>query len=259
MLKISPLFSGSKGNCTLIQSESVNLLLDLGFGYRNILKALEARSVQPHQIDAIVISHEHTDHVGAIPMWTRQTATPIYAPTLISDLLRQRSYCSEVRDIDGSFTIGDVNVEVFECSHDAVSCCGYRFCCGNSLFACVTDTGVVTDELVDFLYPCQAVMLESNHDVDMLRRGLYSKMLKQRILSNHGHLSNDQTAMVLRRLAGSNVKTVVLAHLSENNNTHELAFNSAVAALAEVGMVEGKDVCVYIADQRNNEVAICLD
>lgn len=259
MLKISPLFSGSKGNCTLIQSDSANILLDAGFGYRNIFKALEAHSLQPHDIDAIIISHEHTDHIGAIPTWTRQTATPIYAPTLIADLIRQRAYCSEVYDIDGPFTIGDIDVAVFECSHDSVSCCGYRFGCGNALFACVTDTGAVTDELVEFLSPCQAIMLESNHDEDMLRRGEYSYQLKQRILSTYGHLSNAQAATVLSRLSGSNVKTVILAHLSENNNTHELAFNSAVAALAEVGLVEGRDVCVYVADQYNNEVTLCLD
>lgn len=259
MLKISPLFSGSKGNCTLIQSGSVNVLLDAGFGYRATIKALQSRSLSPKDIDAIVVSHEHTDHVGAIPMWTRQTPTPIYAPKLISDLIRQRVYFSEVYDIDGSFCIGDISVDIFKCSHDAACCFGYKFTCGDSAFASVTDTGIVTDELTRFLYPCQAVMLESNHDEDMLKRGEYSYTLKQRILSACGHLSNAQAAEVLRRLTGGNVKTVVLAHLSENNNTHELAFNSAVAALASCGAVEGKDVCVYVADQYNNEVTICLD
>lgn len=259
MLKISPLFSGSKGNCTLIQSPQVNILLDVGFTCRAIVKALAMRGLSPQDISAIIVTHEHTDHIGALPMWTRHTSTPVYAPERIADIVAQRVYFSDVNGIVDDFCVGDVAVSHYECSHDAVCCFGYKFVCGDSRFACVTDIGCATAETVAFLRDAQAIMLESNHDVDMLKRGEYSLRLKQRILSSYGHLSNEQAAEVLKNLSGSAVRTVILAHLSEKNNNKELAFNAAVQALASCGAVEGKDAVVYVADQYNNEVTICLD
>ena len=259
MIKISPLFSGSKGNSTLIQSDNVNILLDAGYSYRSLLRALESRGLTPKDIGAIVISHEHTDHIAALPYWTKYYPTPVYAPTLIADYIRQRVYFAEVYDICGSFVLGDVSVDTYECSHDARCCFGYRFSSGNACFACVTDTGCITDGLINFLAPCSSIMLESNHDEDMLLKGQYSYTLKKRILSDFGHLSNRQTAEILGRLIGKNIKNIILAHLSENNNTKELAFSSAVGVYASNGIVEGKDVNVYVADQYRNEVTICID
>ena len=259
MLKISPLFSGSKGNCTLIQSDNTNILLDAGFSYRPIVRALEQRGLTPADIDAIVITHEHGDHISALPLWTKYTPTPIYAPQLLTDYLQQRVYFSEVHEIVGNFILGDVEIDIFECSHDARCCYGYRFSVGKQHFACVTDTGCVTDKLVEFFRPCSAIMLESNHDVDMLVKGEYSYPLKRRILSDFGHLSNAQAAEALLKLVGKDVKHVILAHLSEKNNTHELAFNSAVNTYAAQGLTEGKDIMVYVADQYKNNITICLE
>ncbi|MCH5151795.1 MAG: MBL fold metallo-hydrolase [Clostridiales bacterium] len=258
MLKISPLFSGSKGNCTLIQSDNTNILLDAGYSYRSIVRELEKRGLAPNDVDAIVITHEHGDHVGALPNWAKHVATPVYAPKPIADYVSKRAVFCEVYGICGSFEIGNVAVDVYECSHDASCCCGYRFSSGGSKFACVTDTGRVTDALVEFLTPCPTIMLESNHDEDMLLKGDYSYLLKQRILSDYGHLSNRQAAEVLKRLIGK-AQSVILAHLSENNNTRELAFSSAVNMYAANGVVEGKDVKVFVAEQRDNEVSICID
>lgn len=259
MLKVSPLFSGSKGNCTLIQSPQANILLDAGYSYRSIVAALAQRGLKPNDVTAIVVTHEHTDHIGAIPMWTRHTSTPLYVPELLVDVIEQRTYSGDVHGISDSFVLGDVEIQHYECFHDAVSCFGYKFVCGDSKFACVTDTGHPDAALVNFLKDSRAIMLESNHDEDMLKRGEYSYALKQRILSPYGHLSNFQAAEVLRQLANSSVKTVILAHLSENNNNKEIAFNTAVEAYASCGKVEGKDVCIYVADQRKNEVTVCLD
>ena len=259
MLKISPLYSGSKGNCTLIQSDNANILLDAGFSYRGILRALESRGLTAKDIDAIVITHEHSDHISALPLWTKSTPTPIYAPRLIADYLQQRVYFSEVNAIDGSFAISDVNIDIYECSHDARCCCGYRFRQGEHCFGCVTDTGCITDVLVEFLAPCSAIMLESNHDVDMLVKGEYSYPLKKRILSDFGHLSNAQTAEILSKLVGHKPKNIILAHLSEQNNTRELAFSSAINMYTARGLTEGKDINVYVADQYKNEITICID
>ena len=258
MLKISPLFSGSRGNCTLIQSDNVNILLDAGFGFRAITKALSRHGLTVHDVDAIVITHEHVDHVGALPTWIKHAPTPIYAPAPVAAYLSRR-ICFEVSEISGSFTLGNVTVDVYECSHDARCCFGYRFVSGNSHFACVTDTGCVTDKLIEFLSPCATVMLESNHDADMLIRGEYPYPLKQRILSDFGHLSNAQCCEVLCKIAHTGVKNVILAHLSEKNNTKELAFQAAVNTYAANGVTEGKDVNVYVADQYENEVTICID
>ena len=258
-IKISPLFSGSKGNCTLIQSGSVNILLDAGFSYKAILRALAERGLTQKDIAAIVVTHEHTDHIAALSLWGKNCSTDIYSPAPIADYLRQRVYFCEVHEVTGSFTIGHVSVDVYECSHDARACCGYRFSDGRGSFACVTDTGCASDALIEFLSPCKAVMLESNHDVNMLTKGEYSYVLKQRILSSYGHLSNAQTAEVVQKLARSCVKTIILAHLSEKNNTKELAFNATVEALSACGLTEGKDVTVYVADQYRNEVTICVD
>ena len=258
MLKISPLFSGSKGNCSLIQSDNTNILLDAGFGYRGIVNALERHGLTPKDIDAIVITHEHGDHINALPMWTKYTSTPIHAPYLIADCIRQKVYFSEVYEIDGDFSIGDIKIDIYECSHDARCCYGYRFSQGERYIACVTDTGCC-GTLLNFLAPCSAIMLESNHDEELLLKGEYSYPLKRRILSDFGHLSNAQATEMLSQLVGTNIKDVILAHLSEKNNTRELAFNSAVSMYAARGLTEGKDVNVYVADQYKNEITICLD
>lgn len=259
MFKVTPLFSGSKGNCTLIQTDNVNILLDAGYSYKTTVSKLQQLGLTPTDINAIVITHEHSDHIGALPLWTRKYSTPIYAPTLISDYVRQRVYFAEVYEIEGSFVIGDLNVDIYECSHDAQCCFGYRFSRGEHRFACVTDTGCATDQLVRFLSPCSVIMLESNHDVDMLKRGAYPYPLKRRILSDYGHLSNEQAVGVLQKLIGSSVKHVILAHLSEQNNTREIAFNLAVQMYQDNGIVEGKDIWLYVVEQYSNEVSICLD
>ena len=258
MLKISPLFSGSHGNCTLIQSDKTNILLDLGYSYRAIVSALSLRGLTPADISAIVITHEHNDHVYALPMWTRRTATPVFSPCVIADTVQLKCY-SQVYDIVGDFDIEDIHIDIYECSHDSQVCYGYRFSKDGKFCACVTDTGCTTDALVEFLAPCSVVMLESNHDVELLMNGEYSYPLKQRILSKKGHLSNAQAAEVITKLVDGNVRQVILAHLSEQNNTRELAFNSAVRTCAACGLVEGKDVKIYVADQYKNGITLWVD
>lgn len=257
MLKISPLFSGSRGNCALVQADGINILLDAGYGYKQIISRLAQFGLTPADITAILITHEHTDHISALSYLTRGLRVRVYAPTMICDCISQRTYCSEVLPIDGSFVLGDVNIDLYQCSHDSLDCVGYRFTCNGESVASVTDTGLINDALVDFLSPCKGILLESNHDVDMLKNGPYPYPLKRRILSDYGHLSNEQTAQVISKLKGTNVKHIVLAHLSEQNNTKEIAFNTAVNALNSVGLVEGKDIKIYVADQYSNRITIC--
>lgn len=257
MLKFSPLFSGSRGNCALVQANGLNILLDAGYYYKQIITRLADFNVTPADIDAIVLTHEHSDHIAALPYLTRGHNTAIYAPKEICNCVTQRTYCSEVLPISGSFLLGDVTVDTYRCSHDSIACLGYKFTVDNESIASVTDTGRADDLLTEFLAPCKAIMLESNHDVNMLKNGPYPYPLKRRILSDMGHLSNEQTAQALKTLKGTNVTQIILAHLSEHNNTKEIAFNTAVEALSAVGITEGKEIKIYVADQYENRITIC--
>lgn len=255
MIKLTPLFSGSRGNCTLIQTPQSNILLDAGYGFRAIVARLAQADVALGSISAVVITHEHSDHISALPQLVKYSHAPIYVPTPSASLVQRSCYCGNVQNIDGSFDMKDVHVEVYRCSHDSRACFGYRFETGDDCVASVTDTGEA-DDLVNFLAPARSIILESNHDLDMLWKGDYPFYLKRRITSELGHLSNTQTAQILQNLVGSKVQNVVLAHLSQQNNTPVLAFDTAVQALVKQGAVVGKDVRVYVADQYKNEVVL---
>ncbi len=239
----------------MVQVNNTFLLLDIGYNYNSVVTALNNLGVSPEQIEGIVVTHEHTDHVSSLTMWSRYFDTPVYLPTAILHEVINKTYCTRVVELDGKpFVVGSANVDMFCCSHDARACYGYRFGDGTNFVACVTDTGVASDELADFLLPCSTVMLESNHDEAMLKNGSYPYPLKQRILSQFGHLSNQQTAVILQKILGKNVKNIVLAHLSEHNNTPELAFASALCVCNSLGIVEGRDVNIYVANQHKNGV-----
>lgn len=256
MIKIIPLFSGSKGNSTLIQTENTLLLLDVGYSYRATLEKFKALGISPKDVDAVVITHEHADHVCALPMWTKNFHTKVYAPQATVNYLMQRCFYSDIAAVEGPFDVKDIRADVFRCSHDARECLGYRFSDGKESVACVTDTGIATLRLVDFLAPCKSIMLESNHDSEMLQHGAYPYLLKRRIASELGHLSNRQASLVLEKLIGSNVRNVVLAHLSQQNNTKQLAMGCAVDMYSKHNVQVGKDVFVYVADQKENGVEI---
>lgn len=231
--------------------------MDAGYRYKQIASRLQDFGLTPADVNAIIITHEHSDHISALPYLTRGLNAVVYAPEVICDYICRSSYCANVLPVSGRFCIGELTVDIYRCSHDARECLGYKFTCGKESVASVTDTGCVNDELIEFLLPCKGVALESNHDVDMLNNGSYPYPLKRRILSKFGHLSNAQAAQVILGLKGSNVKEIILSHLSEQNNTKEIAFNTAVEALNEAGLVEGKDVRIYVADQYVNRITLC--
>ena len=251
MVKLTSLYSGSHGNCTLIQSGHCNILIDAGFTYSVLKRYLASAGLTPSDINAIVITHEHSDHVGALSVWKQHNDTPIYAHRICAPSVECKCGISDICRFDDSFSVGDVKVDFIKCSHDASYCCGYRFSDGDSIVASVTDVGVVTEELENFLMPCSIVQIESNHDEDMLTRGTYPYRLKQRILSEYGHLSNRQTSQLIEKLLDGNVRDIVLAHISENNNTNELAFAEAMKAFKNKNVEEGKNVRLHLALQYN--------
>lgn len=253
MIKIIPLFSGSRGNSTLVRTSTQNILLDLGYGFRTMVAKLNSIGLDPRDISAILITHEHRDHICALKPWEKHFHTPVYAPVLAANFICQKSCCN-VTPVCGDFEFDDARVSVFRCTHDAIQCFGYRFYDGKVYAALVTDTGETTAKLVKFLAPCEKILLESNHDVDTLNRGAYPYLLKQRILSKFGHLSNVQAAKTLSQL--DNVRAVVLGHLSQQNNTKELAFKAAATVFENKKLVVNKDIALYVADQYQNNFEI---
>ena len=255
MLTITPLFSGSRGNCTLIRCGTTTVMIDAGYGFRAIQSKLKQLGVLPQDVAAIVVTHEHSDHVSALPAWSRRYRTKVYAPPLVATYLSMQGVYN-ITEIQGPFQVGEMTVDTYQCSHDARNCYGYRFSAGDDRVAVVTDTGEASVALVPFLSPCRTVMLESNHDLDMLWNGDYPFVLKNRINSRYGHLSNTQAAEILQQLVGSNVTSVILAHLSQQNNTKQLALQTAVNVYQQCGVTVGKDVHVFVADQDDNQISI---
>ena len=256
MIKLTPLFSGSRGNCTLVQTPCANILIDAGFGFRATVSRLQQCGLTVQDISAIVITHEHSDHIAALPHFVKHSCAKVYVPVPALNHVAEHCLVSNVQGVDGAFQIADAQVEIYRCSHDARACFGYKFTANGDSVASVTDTGIATAELVEFLSSCRAIILESNHDVAMLKNGDYPYYLKRRILSDIGHLSNDQCAQILQKLARTNVQHVILGHLSQQNNRADLAFDCAAKAFAQKGLTVGKDIFLYVANQCQNEVTV---
>lgn len=256
-MKLTTLFSGSHGNCTLVQHGSTNILVDAGFSFNTIASALKPLGIYPQDVDAILITHEHNDHVSALARWTEHYETPIFAHQKQLTCLPTKFPCGNFNFYTSGFEVKDIHVDFATCSHDSLYCTAYRFFDGKNHLAICTDTGVASKEIVNFLLPAQTVVVESNYDEGMLALGDYPPWLKQRIASNHGHLSNAQCGKVIEQLLQhGKVKNVVLGHLSQNNNTKELAFASALGVFQTNKVLEGKDVGLYVADQYQRGITL---
>ena len=213
---------------------------------RRICANLSLCGLKAGDLDAIFITHHHSDHVSGLSMLTRHYAVPVYAPRTTSRHLIGTLACSEelvnVFPIGESLCFGDIKVSSFPTSHDTEESAGYRIE-GEKTFALATDTGIVTDEVFAGLYGCEAVIIESNHDIDMLRYGEYPYYLKQRILSPRGHLSNDACAELATKLSFCGTKYIILGHLSRENNTPAKAFSAVSSA------VNNSATKVYVAPE----------
>ncbi len=242
-LNIVSLASGSKGNCTLIYSENTAILCDAGISYTRILDGLEKYRIPLSAVQGIVITHEHSDHIAALPKIGR--VVPIYAHHLTAQAIFERQGAlPNYRSVDfyeNGFSIGDIKVEPFRVPHDAAYPLGYSFECDKKRASIATDMGVPLKSVLNNISKSEVVILEANHDVEMLKNGSYAYPLKQRILSKNGHLSNDDAGMMAQWLVGTSVEHLVLGHLSENNNTPDLAYNTVkekVDALRAKGEIE---------------------
>jgi len=240
MTEAYSLFSGSSGNSYYIKNNGISVLIDAGKNMRSIKNAVQTCGGELGDVSAIFITHSHSDHISALPVMQKHYTFDIYA-TLGSaeELYRCNIDPSRVHIISPNeeISVGEIKIIAYSTPHDAKGSVCYRICCGDCDIAVATDIGYVSDNVFKCLFGCSAAVIESNHDVKMLKNGPYPQFLKERILSDRGHLSNERCAALLPRLADSGTKSFLLAHLSKENNEPSLALGLARSALL------GKDSC----------------
>ena len=248
-----PLFSGSSGNALYIGAGDTRLLIDAGVAGRSVEEALRQIGVLPEMLTAIAVTHEHSDHVRGVGILSRKYHIPVYAnegtwngmARAVGEIPRG---CRRVFETNGDFFIGDLALLPFSIPHDAADPVGFRVFCGGCSAATATDIGHMTKDILRVLEGTDVMVLESNHDPELLRRNPhYPVRLKQRILGSRGHLSNDDSAQALLSLCESGVRQVLLGHLSGENNTPELAMDTAVHCLEQEGVRLNEDIGLGIA------------
>lgn len=234
-MKFATIVSGSSGNCIYIEGGSTRILVDAGLTLKALKAACSAFGCLPEDISALLITHEHTDHISGAERICRRFGLPLWATAATWDNLPFRQCFSdqERHMFEYGMSIGELELDFFRLSHDAVQPTGITVQHQGKKLAIATDTGCVTPSMAKALRDCDGYVLEANHDVDMLRQGPYSYSLKQRVLSQRGHLSNAQAALALKELAGPHTRHVILAHLSETNNHPELALRQVMSVMKE--------------------------
>ncbi len=251
-MKFCSLYSGSSGNCTFVGGGKTNLLIDAGLTGKKIQEALRQIDVSPCDINGIVITHEHDDHIKAAGILSRRFNIPIYANTNTWEAMSNKiGDVSEknIKVFDGyyPFEIGDITVIPFPIPHDAAKPCGYSLIHGKKKATIATDIGYASDIVKNNIKNSDVVLLEANHDVEMLKVGPYPYPLKLRILSDTGHLSNADAGKTIIDVMGYGIKTVILGHLSKVNNYPGLAFRTVISELEMEGIKDGKDINIDIA------------
>lgn len=230
--------SGSSGNCIFVGSESTGVLVDVGVSGRRITSGLQHIDRRMEEIDAILITHEHSDHIKGLGVLARKYGIPIYAtPGTIEAI----GLCEALGSIDSGlfhvihadedFRIQDLTVSPFRISHDAAQPVAYRITDGRKCMAVATDMGCYNDYIVEHLQKLDGILLESNHDINMLQVGTYPYPLKQRILGSQGHLSNETAGRLLCEILHDDLKSIVLGHLSRENNYEALAYATVCAEI----------------------------
>lgn len=249
------LASGSKGNCTYIESNLAKILVDDGLSLTNLEARLKQINVNPDDITAILLTHEHSDHLHGIKFFLKKHRTvKVYIPAFVKNYGISAITELPMGQIEwystSDFFIKDVTVSAIVLPHDSKFCVGYSLHFGGRKISVCTDLGFMSKQTLAFLSGSDLIFLESNHDENLLKQNpRYPIRTKKRILGNMGHLSNTSCAAALVDLVKSGVRQVVLSHLSEENNTPELAYATVKNFLLERGIIEGKHVCVDVAFQ----------
>ncbi len=237
-MKIKTIASGSKGNCTIVLCDKTNLIIDMGISYLTLKRSLEEISLSFQDFSGILITHCHNDHIKGLQSLINHTNLKAYIPEAMYDSLKEVLPKEKCHFIDDNFTINDVNIELTHTSHDAPYSVGFIITHKDKSIAYVTDTGYINRKYLEKMVGKDLYVIESNHDEIMLMDGPYPRFLKERVISDKGHLSNRTTAKYLKKIIGNNTKYIVLAHLSEKNNTEEKALEAMaeedLPAMAEI-------------------------
>lgn len=265
-MRMCSIASGSSGNCIYAGSDSTHLLIDTGISGKRTESGLRELDLSIGDIDGIFITHEHVDHIHGLGVLSRKYQIPIYCTAgtkrgILAD--RRIGYVDEeliqVIRPDQKYVVKDMVITPIRISHDAADPVGYKISHGKLKGAVVTDLGVYNDYIVEHLKGMDILFLEANHDVNMLQVGPYPYPLKQRILGERGHLSNEASGKLLCRILHDNLKAIVLSHLSKENNLPELAYETV---RAEVTMSElpykGGDFPLYVAKRSEVSEVICI-
>lgn len=234
-MKVCVLSSGSKGNTTYIETKETKILIDCGNSSKYIINKLQSLNINPDDIDAILITHVHVDHIKGLQVLLKHIKPTIYMTEKMYPYL---DYVTNYQFIENDcFTIKDIEVEVIKTSHDTEDSVGYIINNDNKSIVYITDTGYINKKYFNLLSNRDIYIFESNHDVEMLNNGRYPFEVRQRILSDKGHLSNYDSAKYLSTFIGNNTKKVILAHLSEENNTEQLALDTLNKRLEKQNIV----------------------
>ncbi len=251
MARIYPICSSSKGNSVFIGTRGHGILVDAGCSFRALKNALELIGTDLSGIEAVFVTHEHSDHIAGLEMLLKHTRIPIFATKGTEYSMKEREKIPENAVVYNSregYKSAAFEVSCFDTSHDAADSVGYKIKFRGETFGVCTDTGIVTDGARAALIGCGCVLLESNHDVEMLRRNPnYSADLKRRILSDKGHLSNDLCAEFAVELVKQGTRHLVLGHLSQENNSPATALNCTKRALEKAGLRVERDCTLNVA------------
>lgn len=252
MARFCPLFSGSKGNCIAVGGADSFILIDAGMSAKRICEALRDRGLDISRLAGIFVTHEHSDHIGGVRVLASKHHLPVFANQATLSQLEQGGHLAGTGGghicPDKGMELHGMFVKPFRTCHDTVQSCGYVVHTADDRRAAVaTDTGCVTKDMDTALAGCDLVYIESNHDVGMLMNGSYAPPLKQRILSPHGHLSNEACATELQYLISTGSARFILGHLSQDNNTISKARTAAHSALSAMQLREGVDYTLSVS------------
>lgn len=231
-MRFASLGSGSKGNATLVRAGDTLLMIDCGFSLRETTRRLDRLGVRPDQLDAILVTHEHSDHCAGVAALSRKFRIPVYLTHGTAGSGRcARSHRLCCFDSEARFSVGSLDIQAVTVPHDAAEPCQYLLSEGGLTLGILTDLGSVTPHVLDHYRHCHSLVLEFNHDLHMLQVGDYPPHLKRRVGGDWGHLSNDQAAGLLRQLGGARPGHLVVAHVSENNNSRARAERALLSVL----------------------------
>lgn len=261
MLKFYTVVSGSSGNCTVVSDNKTNVLIDCGLTGKRLAQGLSDVGIQPGNLNAILITHEHIDHISGAGVVSRRYNVPIFAnektwQKMEGNLGKIQPENIRIFKSDMSFEIGTIGVTSFNIPHDSVHGVGYSLHLGSKKLSVATDMGCIEQSVIEHIKGSFAVVLESNHDVTMLKQGSYPYYLKKRILGDGGHLSNECAAKIAAKLVGSGTYSILLGHLSKENNLPEIAYKAVSEALEKIGARVDKDIKLAVADRYKATCAV---